>query len=134
MLNEFSANISEEVLKDLKLRLNNTRWPDEIKGSGWEYGTNLSYRKELVEYWRTEFNWRKVENEINKEGGGGTFGKCYLAQGDTNHPIIHQDTVNKTKSCPEKYGSKLAGAIRCPRSFVVFHQHFQGAGCNGDSS
>lgn len=47
------------------LRLRQTRWPDELKNSGWENGTNLSYMKELCEYWLHNFDWRKVEAEIN---------------------------------------------------------------------
>ncbi|MFI5253111.1 MAG: epoxide hydrolase N-terminal domain-containing protein [Bacteroidota bacterium] len=42
-----------------------TRWPEEMSDSGWTYGANLSYMKELAEYWLTRFNWRKVEEQIN---------------------------------------------------------------------
>ncbi len=46
----FKINIVQNILDDLKRRLKNTRWPDEIVNSGWDYGTNLSYLKELVSY------------------------------------------------------------------------------------
>src|SRR5215204_1509833 len=65
MIQNFSANISQEVLDDLKARIKSTRWTDEIIGSEWNYGANLSYMKELADYWLNEFDWRKVENEIN---------------------------------------------------------------------
>jgi len=65
MIQPFSANIPQHVLDDLKLRLKNTRWTDEITGSGWSYGTNLSYMKKLTDYWLNKFDGRKVENEIN---------------------------------------------------------------------
>ena len=61
----FKVEVSDAVLKDLKDRLDNTRWPDEIPGSGWDYGANLDYIKELVEYWRTKFDWRAQEKLIN---------------------------------------------------------------------
>jgi len=61
----FSIDVSQEVLDDLQRRLANTRWPDDIPGSGWGYGTDLGYLKELVEYWRTEFDWRAQERAIN---------------------------------------------------------------------
>lgn len=61
----FSVNIAQEILDDLKTRLINTRWPDEITASDWDYGSNLSYMKALATYWADEFDWRKVENEIN---------------------------------------------------------------------
>lgn len=65
MIEPFEAHIPQEVLNDLKLKIINTRWPDEIIDSGWNYGTNLSYMKEVADYWVNTFNWRKVEKEIN---------------------------------------------------------------------
>ena len=62
----FSANVPQEVLDDLKSRLQHIRWPDEVPGSGWDYGSNLSYMKELTSYWVNNFDWRKTENEINQ--------------------------------------------------------------------
>ena len=61
----FKINIPDEVLDDLKQRLAETRWPDEIADSGWDYGTDLSYIRELCEYWRTKFDWRAQERAIN---------------------------------------------------------------------
>ena len=65
MIEPFFANIPQSVLDDLKVRLRNTRWPDEIIDSGWEFGSNLSYMKELTKYWINEFDWQKIEAEIN---------------------------------------------------------------------
>ena len=62
----FSANVPQEVLDDLKSRLQHVRWPDEVAGSGWTYGSNLSYMKELSNYWLNNFDWRRIENEINQ--------------------------------------------------------------------
>jgi pimeloyl-ACP methyl ester carboxylesterase len=61
----FKVQVPEATLKDLKERLAHTRWPDEIPGSAWDYGTNLAYHKELMEYWRTGFDWRAQEAAIN---------------------------------------------------------------------
>jgi pimeloyl-ACP methyl ester carboxylesterase len=65
MIKPFYVRLPEDSLKDLKARLANTRWPDELKNSGWTNGTNLSYLKELCDYWLKKFDWRKTENEIN---------------------------------------------------------------------
>jgi pimeloyl-ACP methyl ester carboxylesterase len=62
----FRIHISDAVLSDLKQRLERTRFPDEIDGSGWTYGTNLPYLKDLVTYWRTKFDWRLQEARLNK--------------------------------------------------------------------
>ncbi len=61
----FKVEIPDSVLDDLKARLERTRWPDELPGAGWDYGSNLDYVKELVEYWRTKFDWRAQEHLIN---------------------------------------------------------------------
>ena len=61
----FRVDIKEDVLTDLRERLKRTRWPDEIPESGWDYGSNLAYVKELVDYWIEEFDWRKQEEAIN---------------------------------------------------------------------
>lgn len=66
MITEFKCQISQSVIDDLKFRISQTRWTDEIKGSSWQYGANLSYIKELADYWVDKFDWRKVENEINQ--------------------------------------------------------------------
>ncbi len=61
----FSVAIPDETLADLKERLARVRWPDGFANSQWEYGTNLDYLKELVEYWRDEYDWRQHEDAIN---------------------------------------------------------------------
>ncbi|MGH8013382.1 MAG: epoxide hydrolase family protein [Candidatus Binataceae bacterium] len=65
-IESFKINVANEVLEDLKLRLERTRFPDEIPNSGWEYGSNLAYMRELVEYWRTSYDWRAHEAELNR--------------------------------------------------------------------
>jgi len=62
----FKIAVPNEVLTDLKDRLARTRFPDEIDGSGWDYGTNLAYLRELVTYWRTTFDWRAQERKLNE--------------------------------------------------------------------
>ncbi|MCY4578774.1 MAG: epoxide hydrolase [Chloroflexi bacterium] len=61
----FSVHIDDEVLEDLQNRLAATRWPNELPRTGWDYGSNLDYMKELVDYWRNEFDWRAQEALIN---------------------------------------------------------------------
>jgi pimeloyl-ACP methyl ester carboxylesterase len=61
----FRIEVSDAVLADLKERLARTRFPDEIPGSGWDYGTNLAYLEELVAYWRDRYDWRAAERRLN---------------------------------------------------------------------
>jgi pimeloyl-ACP methyl ester carboxylesterase len=59
------VKVPQETIDDLHERLARTRWPDEIQGAGWDYGTNLAYVKELIDYWHTQFDWRTQEKMIN---------------------------------------------------------------------
>lgn len=61
----FTVNVPEAELEDLRSRLAATRWPDQIPGSGWSYGANIDYLKELANYWANEFDWRKAEAGLN---------------------------------------------------------------------
>ncbi len=62
----FKIQIPATVLDDLQERLARTRWPDEIRGAGWDYGTNLDYLKSLVDYWHNQFDWRTQEAKLNQ--------------------------------------------------------------------
>lgn len=62
----FQINVAQEILDDLKRRLARTRWTDEVNGAGWDYGTNLSYLKELAAYWQEKYNWRTQEAALNQ--------------------------------------------------------------------
>jgi pimeloyl-ACP methyl ester carboxylesterase len=61
----FSIHIPESEIEDLKKRIAATRWTDEITGSGWNYGTNRAYLKELANYWQNSFNWKEQEERLN---------------------------------------------------------------------
>ena len=61
----FRIDIPEAAIADLKMRLANTRWGNEPPGDKWTRGVPASYLKELAEYWRTEYDWRKHEAELN---------------------------------------------------------------------
>src|SRR5579871_3456644 len=62
----YRVEIPDATLVDLRARLALTRWPDEIAGSGWRYGTNLDFMRRLVAYWSDEFDWRAQEARINE--------------------------------------------------------------------
>jgi hypothetical protein len=62
----FSIKVPDSDLRDLRERLGRTRFPDQIESDAWEYGTDLSYLKELCAYWRSEFDWRSQERALNR--------------------------------------------------------------------
>jgi microsomal epoxide hydrolase len=61
----FRIEVPDDVLADLRTRLEKTRYPNEIAGIGWEQGTPLAYLQELVEYWADSYDWRAHEARIN---------------------------------------------------------------------
>ena len=61
----FKIHVPDTVLTDLKRRLAQSRFADEIPGAGWDYGTNLAYLKSLVDYWRDKYDWRAQEKRLN---------------------------------------------------------------------
>jgi microsomal epoxide hydrolase len=40
--------------------------PDQAPGEPWAYGTDVAYLRELLAYWRTGFDWRAQEAELNR--------------------------------------------------------------------
>ncbi len=64
-VHEFTIQVEDEVLEDLQSRLQRTRLPGQIPGSSWDYGADRAYVDELLEYWRTEYDWRRHEVELN---------------------------------------------------------------------
>lgn len=65
-IRSFRVSVPQADLDDLKNRLERTRWPDELPGVGWDYGVHLNYVKELVNYWSTNYDWRKHEARLNE--------------------------------------------------------------------
>ena len=61
----FTISVSPFVIEDLRERLGRARWPDEIRDSGWQYGTNLSYLRDLCTHWGHGFDWNEQEEALN---------------------------------------------------------------------
>ncbi|WP_222597296.1 epoxide hydrolase N-terminal domain-containing protein [Chitinophaga pinensis] len=62
----FKISIPQDVLNDLTMRLKQTRWTDEPENAGWNYGTNPTYLRELVDHWQNNYDWRTHEAYLNK--------------------------------------------------------------------
>ena len=62
----FRVDVPQADLDDLRDRLARTRWPDELPGVGWSYGVSKDYLADLVEHWRTGYDWREHEARINE--------------------------------------------------------------------
>jgi len=62
----FKIQVADAVLEDLKHRLEQARFADEIPDANWDYGTNAAYLKALVSYWRDKYDWRAQERRLNQ--------------------------------------------------------------------
>ena len=64
-MDPFRIEIPQADLDDLHRRLGTVRWPSELPGVGWDRGVPRDYLKDLVEYWRTSYDWRAAEARLN---------------------------------------------------------------------
>ncbi|MGV9562801.1 epoxide hydrolase family protein [Streptomyces sp. NPDC003480] len=62
----FRIDVPQSDLDDLHDRLDRTRWPDALPDVGWAYGVPLDYLRELVRYWRHDYDWRSAEARLNE--------------------------------------------------------------------
>ena len=61
----FRVAVPDAVLTDLRERLARARLPDQIAGTGWDYGTERSVLEDLLAHWQDGFDWRKQEALLN---------------------------------------------------------------------
>ena len=62
----FRVEVADEVIDDLRDRLARTRWPDQIPGTTWEYGCDLTTLRTLCDYWQHDFDWRAAQARLNR--------------------------------------------------------------------
>jgi len=61
----FEVEVAPEEISDLRRRLEEARWPDQLPGAGWTYGTDQRCLRSLCEYWREEFDWSGFKDRFN---------------------------------------------------------------------
>ena len=62
----FELAIPSAELEDLHRRLSTTRWPDREAVSDWSQGMPLEVARELVRYWKDDYDWRRTEQRWNR--------------------------------------------------------------------
>ncbi|MTD12611.1 alpha/beta fold hydrolase [Nakamurella sp. YIM 132087] len=70
-IRSFRLDVPESELEHLRDRLRRTRWPEPETTTGkdiWDQGPPLETVRELVEYWATGYDWRRLESELNSHG------------------------------------------------------------------
>jgi pimeloyl-ACP methyl ester carboxylesterase len=61
----FRIDVPEQDLVDVRRRVLATRWPDRETVADQSQGLQLARLQELVRYWATEYDWRKIEAKLN---------------------------------------------------------------------
>ena len=91
----FRVEIPDAGLKELSRRLGATRWAPDFGNEDWTYGVERAWLKDLVCYWREEFDWRAQEHAINElpqfcvEIDGITIHYVHVrGTGASPHPVI----------------------------------------------
>jgi pimeloyl-ACP methyl ester carboxylesterase len=62
----FRIEVPQADLDDLHTRLAATRWAPDRGDTDWSRGTPQPYLRELADYWRTGYDWRAAEAELNQ--------------------------------------------------------------------
>ena len=63
----FRISVSDSNLKDLKERIGSDlkKVVDPLDDTGFEYGFNGEYLRQLGKYWNDSYNWRQQEKLLN---------------------------------------------------------------------
>lgn len=61
----FNIHFPESALNDLRQRLANTRLPEQETVSDFSQGVPLKTVQQVLDHWRTKYDWRKVEARMN---------------------------------------------------------------------
>jgi epoxide hydrolase len=61
----FHIGVPEGELRDLRSRLEHTRWPEAETVDDWSQGVPLGYLRELCRYWAEGYDWRSTEARLN---------------------------------------------------------------------
>ena len=65
-LQPFRIDFGEDAIADLHRRIDEARWPSIPFATGWSAGTDDGVLRDLVRYWREEFDWFEVQDSLNR--------------------------------------------------------------------
>jgi hypothetical protein len=62
---ERPENVPDAELNELRRRIEETKWPERETVTDASQGVQLATIQALARYWATEYDWRKIEAELN---------------------------------------------------------------------
>lgn len=66
-IDPFSIPSFEHEPESLRSRLRQTRWPDEVPDSGWQYGINQEFVKDICSYGIESYDWKVQASRLSAE-------------------------------------------------------------------
>lgn len=63
----FTIAVSDAQLDQLRQKLEQTTFPDELDDAGWDMGVPLAETKRLISVWKEKFDWRAQEQKLNEQ-------------------------------------------------------------------
>ena len=128
MIKEFTINIKQDQLTNIKSKIEHYPWSSIENMEEWTHGTNKKYLKELCDYWLKEFNWKKHEQLINsfknyktnvdgidihfiKEEGSGENPKTLLLLHGWPGSVVEFLEIIKPLAHPEEFGGSIEDAF-----------------------
>ena len=82
------------ALTDLRARLRATRWPDQPTEAGWSLGADVTYLRELVDYWAEDFDWPAQQARLN------THPHFRVRLGDNDVHFVHVRAAGDRPALP----------------------------------
>lgn len=65
----FRIDVPQVRLDELRARLDAMRWPAPLPGDDWDSGVPAWWLRDMVDYWRTGYDWRAIEQQLNAYPG-----------------------------------------------------------------
>ena len=65
-LDPYTPHFADDAIDDARQRLAQTRFPEAETVEDWQQGVPLSYCQELVRYWRDDYDWHRVPNQLSQ--------------------------------------------------------------------
>ena len=121
MIEKFKIDIPQEKISKINDKVKNYPWNLIKELPNWEHGTNLTYLKEICNYWVEEFDWKLYEKKINdfqnfktkvdeidihfiREEGSGSNPKTLLLMHGWPGSVFEFIKIINQLAHPEKYG------------------------------
>jgi pimeloyl-ACP methyl ester carboxylesterase len=105
----FRIDVPDQVLDDLRRRLEQTRWPEQELVDDWSQGAPLSWIQDMCHYWQSGYDWRARESRLNR------FDQFITEIDGLDIHFIHQRS-------PHPEARPLVITHGWPGSFVEFHK------------